>query len=169
MHRGVVIPQHLARYDKGICSQQAILLIETAIQKGYRARPVRLNKHFVCEVFANGEWHMLDTDLKLRFSHPFLIPSAENYKNDQLLRNNLYINRIQYDDKILANSFFDTVAPGSEKIFAASNLKLLHEVSFFLSDYLWAFCCLVCLLLYRNELSPLLQVRNTKNIHTTTV
>ena len=164
-HRGVVIPHHLALYDKGICSQQAILLIETAIQKGYRARPVRLNKHFVCEVFAYGQWHMLDPNLKLSFANPIFISSAQAYKNDILLRNNLYINHIKYSDKVLANTFFDTIEAGAENKFAAPNLKLLHEVSFFLSDYLWAFCWLLCAWLYKNNLTPLVQKRSTKNLH----
>ncbi len=167
-HRGVVIPKHLALYNKGICSQQALLLIETAVQKGYRARPVRLNKHFVCEVFAYGQWHMLDPNMKLSFANPIDIPAAEAYKNYKL-RNNLYINNIKYSDKVLANTFFDTIEAGPENKFAAQNLKLFHEVSFFLSDYLWAFCWLFCALLYKNKLIPLVQKRSKKNLHTSKV
>lgn len=51
----------------GFCSDVATVLSQVWQLLGYPARVWGLNGHVVPEVFANGEWHMLDADLDVYY------------------------------------------------------------------------------------------------------
>jgi hypothetical protein len=161
-HRGVVIPSDIASFDNGICSQQAILFIEMAKLRGFRARPVRGNRHFVSEVYVQGSWHIIDTDLKLSLIDTESWPSAQELSSNSQLLKTFYLDKIQYNNKALAATFFNKIEPGSEQEFAAKNLKLFHELTFFLSDYLWAICWAIVLFLNRHKIKSALKGQHNK-------
>lgn len=164
-HRGIVIPEHLLQYNIGICSQQALAFIAVVEKKGYRARPFRLNKHFCSEIFVNGKWRFIDTDLKLHHPSTLSMPSGEELKLNETLRNTYYLSNIQYDDREKANSFFDWVEPAPVGKFAAPNLLLLHKFTFFISNYLWLFCWLIVVYIYRDNF----QKKKKENISATPI
>lgn len=57
-------------YGWGLCGQSARLLHTIYAVAGFRSRVVNLPGHNVCEVFYDGSWHLLDTDMWAWFRMP---------------------------------------------------------------------------------------------------
>jgi hypothetical protein len=148
-HRGIVIPEHLQLQNKGICSQQSLLFMYICQKREINTRAVRLNKHFVSEVFFDGKWHMIDTDLNLVFTINETSKNVKELANNQFLKEKFYLSKIDYPDKALANTFFSHVEYLPTNDFPAKNLKLLHQISLLVSEFLWILLWLIYFIYYK--------------------
>ncbi len=139
----IVMPEHILRNQNQIafCSQQATIFMDIAQQRGFQTRKVGLNGHFCLEVFYEGQWHYYDTNLEANFDKLEKIPSAEQLKADRSLRQYAYRLSKNTNPQQIDNFFaVATLDYGKVNTFPAKKVRLLHQVTFLFSHYVWAFC-----------------------------
>ncbi|HLG39117.1 MAG TPA: hypothetical protein VI461_05585 [Chitinophagaceae bacterium] len=138
----LVAPDDILKYPYAACSQQAIVMMETLKDKGFKTRKVTFDNighggHFAFEVFSDGKWHFHDPnmepdkkvleayerpDINFLVSNPEILLQAYNrYPKEQIL------------------GIFASHSYGAINKFPAPRAIVFQKVTKFLSSAIWLF------------------------------
>jgi hypothetical protein len=129
----IVMPEEIARHGAAACSQQAIVVQAALTRMGVTYASVEVTDHFMTAAWINGEWHIVD---------PWG-PNERNrsrlFKLEELMT--VAGRKAMFPD-VHASAKWDHLrfaVPRLVKIdeFPASRARLFHQVTGWLSDWLW--------------------------------
>lgn len=128
----IVEPDDVLDYNKGLCSQQAIVFLEILKRKGIKTRWIGLGYkegpgHFLAEVQYQGKWHLYDVNLEPKWervtNHHESIAYYKQYPDTLFLAYEGIISRNLFD-KIM-----EKVQYGEVNEFPAKNMLLFHRIT----------------------------------------
>lgn len=128
----IVEPDDVLDYNKGLCSQQAIVFLEILKRKGIKTRWIGLGYkegpgHFLAEVYYQGKWHLYDVNLEPKWervtNHHESIAYYKQYPDTLFLAYEGIISRNLFD-KIM-----EKVQYGEVNEFPAKNMLLFHRIT----------------------------------------
>lgn len=129
----IVIPDDILKHPEAACSQQAIVMMEVLKNRGYKVRQLKLNGHFILEVFYDNAWRVFDPNKE---------PSLKGFAHETIK------NRLKNGDLNKAYSrmseaefirMYKITQVGRVNEFPAQNARLFHLVTKFISQYIVIF------------------------------
>jgi hypothetical protein len=131
----IVQPDDILKFNRAACSQQAIVFMAILRQKGYRTRKIGLKGHFCTGVFYDGNWHFYDPNKEPKFSQNRPVPSTPELLANKALLYSAY-------DGILSKAQLDELFSRVELLesdeLPGHRVRVLHEITSFLSRFGWA-------------------------------
>lgn len=138
----------ILKFGYGICSQQAIVLMDLLKIKGYQVRKVgffnnAFNGHFCYEAFYNGKWHFYDPDLEPDMA----VLNAYDRPDIKYLvdHRDVLMQAYHKQDPEKVKSLFPTYFYGKPNERLAKNASIYQAVTKFLSYSIWIFFLLAFL------------------------
>lgn len=138
-----VIPNDILKNNYAFCSQSSIVFQELLKRKNISSRSVLLPGHFCTEVYVNDQWLFYDVNMKPNFMDNPRMSARELLKNREILKA-AYSSSINPDFEQLERIFApDKVGYGEVNAFAAPNMRLFQQITWFFSWFGWAFFLIV--------------------------
>jgi hypothetical protein len=130
----------ILKFPYGICSQQAIVVMDLLKNKGYKTRKVGFydkvtSGHFCLEVFYGGSWHFYDTDLEpdAAVLNAYSRPSIEFLVAHRDILKKAYSKM----DPSRVDRLFPTYFYGKVNEKEARNARIYQEITKSLSYTIW--------------------------------
>ncbi|MCX8020060.1 MAG: hypothetical protein N2747_06155 [Chitinophagaceae bacterium] len=159
-YSAIVIPDDIMKHPNAACSQQAIVIMELLRRKGYFVRKVGFKGkifnrgHYCLEVFYNGSWHLIDSnmepDLSVLATYQFPSMSYLASHPEILLQAYSHVPKEEVLDLFLSYSY------GKINENPAPRATIYHQITRFLSYTLWIFL-LALLFIVRKKYKRLTQ------------
>lgn len=138
----------ILKFPYGICSQQAIVMMDLLKDKGYPIRKVGFtrsdsNGHFCFEVFYRGSWHFYDTDLEpdANLLNSYDRPGIKFLVDHKDILRKAYWK--ESDEKV--NTLFPTYFYGKVNEQLARKAGVYTTITKFLSYTIWIFFLVIFL------------------------
>jgi|GEM_PF-3389668 len=131
----IVDPDDILKFNNAACSQQAIVFMALLRRKGYRTRTVGLKGHFCTGVFYEGQWHFYDPNKEPRFRRDRPVPSSLELMSDKNLAYQAYRGIMS---KSQVDTLFSKVTLDESAALPGYRVRILHNITYFMSHFGWA-------------------------------
>lgn len=138
----IVEPNNMLRHSESLCSQQSIVCMEALKAKGYKYQKVgfynekKKTGHFTYEILLDDGNHYYDVNLE---PNKLFLDKLNRPSIDSLVKNKKLLNKA-YDSQ--PKSIREDILPyyfksGKVNEFPAKKMRLFHQITLYLSLYLW--------------------------------
>lgn len=137
----IVLPEDIAKYSYGACSQQAIVAMELLQRKGFETRKVGFKDvpggHFAFEVKYNNSWHYFDTNMEpdMAVLAPKGMPSIQQLMEEKDKQTILAAYHNFPAAQVM--DIFSTYHYGKVNTFPAVNAFIYQKITKILSNIAW--------------------------------